>query len=102
MNPSILDSNSRTKYWETVSSLLNSGQYVFLAMVAEHTTHSPGTTGAKLLVAKERKPVGTIGGGIMEYNLIKRANDLLENKPICIIFVTLKKMVKLWTESFII
>ncbi len=79
MNPSILDLNSKTKYWETVSSLLNSGQYVFLAMVAEHTTHSPGTTGAKLLVAKEREPVGTIGGGIMEYNLVKRANDILEN-----------------------
>ena len=31
-------------------------------MVAEHTQHSPGTTGAKLLVAKNRAPVGTIGG----------------------------------------
>lgn len=79
MNPSILDSNSRTKYWETVSSLLNNGQNVFLAIVAEHTPHSPGTTGAKLLVAKERDPVGTIGGGIMEYNLVKRAKDILEN-----------------------
>jgi xanthine dehydrogenase accessory factor len=78
MNPSISDSNSRTKYWDIVSSLLNNGQNVFLAMVAEHTPHSPGTTGAKLLVAKECDPVGTIGGGIMEYNLVKRAKDILE------------------------
>ena len=47
-------------------------------MVAEHTRHSPGTTGAKLLVAKNRDPVGTIGGGIMEYTLLKRAKDILE------------------------
>ncbi len=65
-------------YWETVASLLRKGQNVFLAMVTEHTLHSPGTTGAKLLVAKDRDPVGTIGGGIMEYNLVKRAVDILE------------------------
>ena len=48
-------------------------------MVAEHTRHSPGTTGAKLLVAKDRDPVGTIGGGIMEYTLVKRGLGILEN-----------------------
>ena len=72
-------SNSRNSYWETVASLLRESQNVFLAMVAEHTRHSPGTTGAKLLVAKDRDPVGTIGGGIMEYTLVKRAIGILEN-----------------------
>ena len=72
-------SNSRNSYWETVASRLREGQNVFLAMVAEHTRHSPGTTGAKLLVAKNRDPVGTIGGGIMEYSLMKRAIGILEN-----------------------
>ena len=72
-------SNSRNSYWETVASLLRESQNVFLAMVAEHTRHSPGTTGAKLLVAKDRDPVGTIGGGIMEYSLMKRAIGILEN-----------------------
>jgi len=74
-----LVSNSRNSYWETVASLLRESQNVFLAMVAEHTRHSPGTTGAKLLVAKDRDPVGTIGGGIMEYSLMKRAIGILEN-----------------------
>jgi len=46
-------------------------------MVAEHTLHSPGTTGAKLVVAKDSAPVGTIGGGIMEYNLLKRIEGIL-------------------------
>ena len=48
-------------------------------MVAEHTQHSPGTTGAKLLVAKECDPLGTIGGGIMEFTLVNRAYNILNN-----------------------
>ena len=72
-------SHANNTYWKTVASLLCEGQNVFLAMVAEHTQHSPGTTGAKLLVAKDRDPVGTIGGGIMEYTLLKRAKGILEN-----------------------
>ena len=71
-------SHANNTYWKTVASLLCQGQNVFLAMVAEHTRHSPGTTGAKLLVAKDRDPVGTIGGGIMEYTLLKRAKGILE------------------------
>ena len=65
-------------FWQTVASLLEKGQNVFLALVAEHTQHSPGTMGAKLLVAKNHDPVGTIGGGIMEYKLVKQAGDILE------------------------
>jgi len=65
-------------FWQTVASLLEKGQNVFLTLVAEHTQHSPGTTGAKLLVAKNRDPEGTIGGGIMEYNLVKRARGILK------------------------
>ena len=72
-------SHANNTYWETVSSLLSEGENVFLAMVADHTRHSPGTTGAKLLVVKGRDPVGTIGGGIMEYTLVKRAIGILDN-----------------------
>jgi len=84
-------------------------------LVAEHTQHSPGTTGAKLLVAKECDPLGTIGGGIMEYNLVKRAEGILDrdsftpelqtlihrksgalaSKPMSIICVIQKKIVKM-------
>ena len=65
-------------FWETTDSLLEKGQNVFLTLVADHTQHSPGTTGAKLLVAKDIDPVGTIGGGIMEYNILKRAKKILD------------------------
>ncbi|HIB61426.1 MAG TPA: XdhC/CoxI family protein [Candidatus Marinimicrobia bacterium] len=73
-----LTSFPANSFWETAASLLEERQKVFLALVAEHTQHSPGTTGAKLLVAKECDPLGTIGGGIMEYNLVKRAEGILD------------------------
>ena len=79
MSPNKLGKNSNITYWEYVSSLLKDGQNVFLAMVVHHTIHSPGTTGAKLLVTKNRDMMGTIGGGIMEYTLVNRAQDVLKN-----------------------
>ena len=78
--PPNLASHSNLSFWETVLSFLRKEQPVFLALVAEHTSHSPGTTGTKLLVTKDRDPMGTIGGGIMEFNLVKRAKDILGNR----------------------
>ena len=49
-----MNDNPKIAYWKKVLSLLNKGQNVFIAMVVDHTIHSPGTTGAKLLV-KENK-----------------------------------------------
>lgn len=73
-----LDSISGITYWETVLSLLKKEGRVFLAMVVNHTIHSPGTTGAKLLMGENKKVMGTIGGGIMEYNLMARIGHILE------------------------
>lgn len=67
-------------FWDTVASKLEKGQKVFLALVVEHTKHSPGTSGAKLLISKDSDPVGTIGGGIMEFNLIKRVQEILDQE----------------------
>ncbi|MBT3180597.1 MAG: XdhC family protein [Candidatus Marinimicrobia bacterium] len=64
-------------YWKKVLSLLQENQKVFLAMVVDHTIHSPGTTGAKLLVTEKNEIIGTIGGGIMEYELVNRVQEIL-------------------------
>ena len=78
--PSELTYNPVNSFWRIVANQLANNQCVFIAVVAEHTKHSPGTTGAKLLVAEDIDPVGTIGGGIMEYNLVKRANSILQQE----------------------
>jgi len=67
-------------YWKKVLSLLKEKEKVFLAMVVDHTIHSPGTTGAKLLVTKNKEIMGTIGGGIMEYELVNRAQEILSDE----------------------
>ena len=65
------------EFWTTLNNLLRAGQKVFLALVAEHTRHSPGTTGARLLVSEQGTTQGTIGGGIMELRLLERAAEAL-------------------------
>lgn len=64
-------------FWQTLASHLQDGQRVFLAFVAAHGEHSPGTAGAKLLVPERGEPLGSIGGGIMEYDLLQRARAVL-------------------------
>ncbi len=64
-------------FWKTLASHLQDGQRVFVAFVAAHGEHSPGTSGAKLLVPERGEPLGSVGGGVMEYNLIQRARAVL-------------------------
>ena len=67
-------------FWTRVLQLIEDGQKVFLAMVAENTRHSPGTQGARLLVSEEGETAGTIGGGIMELRLLEYANGVLHQR----------------------
>ncbi len=64
-------------FWKTLASLLHDRQRVFLALVAAHDEHSPGTSGAKMLVPERGEPVGSVGGGIMEYDIVQRARAVL-------------------------
>lgn len=71
-----------TSFWQRLASHLRQGRPVFVALVAEHTRHSPGTAGARLLAtladgAATVSVQGTIGGGIMEHRLLERAREVL-------------------------
>ncbi len=64
-------------FWRDVAGRLAAGESVFLALVAENTRHSPGTAGARMLLSSNGERAGTIGGGIMEYQLLERAAEIL-------------------------
>ena len=64
-------------FWEQVGGCLRRGERVFVACVAESTRGSPGTAGAKLLVAEGGGLFGTVGGGMMEHRLVEQARELL-------------------------
>ena len=66
-------------FWEQVGRHLERGERVFVACVAEHTRGSPGTAGAKLLVAEGGGLFGTVGGGTMEHRLVEQARELLRS-----------------------
>ena len=68
------------EFWAKLLQKLSKNQKVFLALVADHTKGSPGTTGAKLWVSETGEICGTIGGGIMEQKLIDRAKEILKQE----------------------
>ena len=67
------------EFWEQVGGCLDQGERVFVACVAESTRGSPGTAGAKLLVAEGGELFGTVGGGMMEHRLVEQARELLRS-----------------------
>ncbi len=64
-------------FWKTLASHVQEGQRVFLALVAAHGDHSPGTAGAKLLVPERGEARGSVGGGVMEHRIVERARAVL-------------------------
>lgn len=64
--------------WRAVQAQLRDGHSVFMACVVDHTRHSPGTRGAKLVLDVQGRQVGTIGGGVMEKRTLERGARALE------------------------
>jgi xanthine/CO dehydrogenase XdhC/CoxF family maturation factor len=67
-------------FWRRVLDRVESDGRVFVALVVDHSIHSPGTTGARLAVFESGETVGTLGGGIMEVNLVERARAALSDQ----------------------
>ncbi|MEM1031849.1 MAG: XdhC family protein [Myxococcota bacterium] len=62
-------------FWGELGTYLAEGGRAFLVVVVDHTAHSPGSRGAKLFVREDGTSVGTIGGGVMEANVLARARN---------------------------
>ena len=66
------------KFWSKVVYELDCYVKVFVALVVDHQKGSPGTTRAQLLFTEGAEVVGTIGGGVMETELLEKAEQLLK------------------------
>lgn len=64
------------QFWEKL--YLNLNQKLILIIVSKHEGSSPGKQGFKMFVDKDGNTFGTIGGGIMEANIIKKAEEMLK------------------------
>lgn len=66
-------------FWGALADHLSDDQMAFVAVVADHTRHSPGSRGAKMFVRPDGSQFGTIGGGAMEASIIERAASALSS-----------------------
>lgn len=68
------------KLWTFILDSLKNNMRVLLTTVLESKGSSPGKGGFKIAVSEDDKQTGTIGGGEMEFNLIKECRSLLTSK----------------------
>ena len=62
-----------SELWRFVIDRLDRGEDVMLLIVAESAGSSPGRAGYKMAVAADGELIGSIGGGVMEVELVERA-----------------------------
>ncbi len=71
------------KIWEFIKSHLEKDEAVILMLVVDSENSSPGRAGFKMAVSKNKEMIGSIGGGMMEFNLVDEAvANLASNKII--------------------
>ena len=68
---------SKLELWQFISQSLERGESVMLLTVAESSGSSPGRAGYKMAVAAGGQLCGSIGGGIMEVNLVEQSRALV-------------------------
>ncbi len=61
------------KVWEFIKLKLKEGKDIVLMVVIDNQGSSPGRRGFKMAVADDGKMIGSVGGGVMEYNLVELA-----------------------------
>ena len=59
--------------WEFIRKTLSNNQKVSLMVVVESKGSSPGRPGFKMAVSSDGEMSGSIGGGMMEYNMVELA-----------------------------
>lgn len=68
------------KTWKFIQDQIEADKKVVLLTVAESSNSSPGRQGFKMVVTEDTELFGTIGGGIMEKDMIDYSLDLLFGK----------------------
>ncbi|MFC2092780.1 XdhC family protein [Bacteroidota bacterium] len=66
--------------WKFVLTCLQNNIQSVLMIVVDSEGFSPGKPGFKMVAADDGTLCGSIGGGIMEYNLVEKARDMLSKK----------------------
>ena len=68
--------------WIFIHKTISSDKQAVLLTVAESSNSSPGRQGCKMVVSKDEEQFGTIGGGIMEKDMIDYSLNLISGNEI--------------------
>jgi xanthine dehydrogenase accessory factor len=66
--------------WNFIADKLSENQLIYLMVNTRSHGSSPGKQGFKMAVAEDGSLHGSIGGGMMEHNLVSKARKLLAEK----------------------
>ncbi len=64
--------------WIFIYNKINRNIRVNLLIVADSTLSSPGKTGFKMAVSEDVETIGSIGGGIMEFNILQEIRGIFD------------------------
>jgi xanthine dehydrogenase accessory factor len=70
--------NKELEIWQFAAERLKRNESVMLLVVAESSGSSPGRQGFKMIIAEDEMR-GSIGGGVMEVELVERAKSQIAN-----------------------
>jgi xanthine dehydrogenase accessory factor len=68
---------NQLKLWQFIGERVADGENVILLVVAESSGSSPGRAGYKMAIGKDGELIGSIGGGVMEVNLVEQSRAFL-------------------------
>lgn len=71
--------NRDNDIWRIARERLGRGESLMLLVVAESTGSSPGRAGYKMVVTADGELAGSIGGGVMEVNLVEQSRTVLSD-----------------------
>jgi len=66
------------KFWNFVKSKLDESKKIMLLVVIDSKGSSPGRLGFKMAVCEDAVLEGSVGGGIMEYDIVELGKAMLE------------------------
>jgi xanthine dehydrogenase accessory factor len=69
--------NKELELWQFLADRLHRGEQAMLLVVAESSGSSPGRQGYKMAVGVDGELCGSIGGGVMEVNLVEQSRRML-------------------------
>lgn len=67
--------------WQFIGGHLKQGRPVMLLVVAESSGSSPGRAGYKMAIGADGALSGSIGGGVMEVNLVEQSRRIMSEPP---------------------